>query len=67
MPIALNDAAREPWSEIDLVDLQSGVAFGAPVKEIADFLVRDVEEVRQKIAALKLECGVRPTAQPLAR
>jgi hypothetical protein len=52
MPIVPNEKASEPWSALDLVDLQSGLAFGTPINEIADFLTRDVEEVRRKAAAL---------------
>jgi hypothetical protein len=59
MPIVRSHAAGEPWSDMDLVDLQSGVTFGTPVKEIADFLERDVEDVRRKIAALSLTRGPR--------
>jgi hypothetical protein len=42
----------EPWSEMDLYDLRYGLQIGTSVEELADFLCRDVEEVRQKIAEL---------------
>jgi hypothetical protein len=38
---------------MDVVDLQSGLAFGTSMEEIADFLTRDVEEVREKAAAFR--------------
>jgi hypothetical protein len=38
----------EPWSEDDLFGLDSGLAFGGDIEEIANFLGRDVEEVRRK-------------------
>jgi hypothetical protein len=53
MPTVPTEEAIEPWSELDLVDLQSGLAFGTPIEDIADFLVREVEDVRRKAAALK--------------
>ena len=43
----------EPWSKIDVIDLQSGLAFGTSIEAIADFLTRDIEEVRKKAASLK--------------
>jgi hypothetical protein len=52
MPTVPAEEAVEPWSELDLVDLQSGLVFGTPIEEIADFLVREVEDVRRKAAAL---------------
>ena len=50
----------EPWSEMDLEDLHHGLQIGTSVEELADFLCRDVEEVRQKIAeaqAMKVPRG----------
>jgi hypothetical protein len=43
-----------PWPAIDLVELRYGIAFGSSVEEIADFLQRDVEDVRQKLASQTL-------------
>ena len=37
----------EPWSEDDLFCLESGLAFGGDIEEIANFLGREVEDVRQ--------------------
>ena len=42
-----NDGA-EPWSEDDLFSLDSGLAFGGDIEDIANFLGREVEEVRRK-------------------
>jgi|HubBroStandDraft_2_1064218.scaffolds.fasta_scaffold974947_1 hypothetical protein len=39
---------EEPWSEEDLFDLDSALAFGGSIEEIAIFLKRDVEEVQRK-------------------
>jgi hypothetical protein len=39
-----------PWPAIDLAELKFGLAFGSSVEEIADFLQRDVEDVRHKAA-----------------
>ena len=46
---AANDGA-ERWSEDDLFGLDSGLAFGGNIEEIANFLGREVEEVRRKAA-----------------
>src|SRR6516225_5011383 len=42
---------ERPWPTIDLAELRFGIAFGSSVEELADFLERDVEDVRQKWAA----------------
>jgi hypothetical protein len=55
MAISPSVRAGESWSETELVDVQSGLAFGTSVEEIAEFLARDVDEVRQKIAAIRLK------------
>ena len=41
---------ERPWPAIDLAELRFGIAFGSSVEELADFLQRDVEDVRQKWA-----------------
>jgi hypothetical protein len=38
---------------MEVVDLQSGLTFGTPIEAIANFLTRDIEEVRKKAASLK--------------
>jgi hypothetical protein len=43
----------QPWSEMDLVDLKNSLAFGRSVEDIADFLCRSEQEVREKIAELE--------------
>jgi hypothetical protein len=48
----LMDILQErPWPAIDRAELRFGIAFGSSVEELADFLQRDVEDVRQKWAA----------------
>jgi len=42
---------KRPWPAIDLAELRFGIAFGSSVEELADFLQRDVEDVRQKWTA----------------
>ena len=42
---------QRPWPAIDLAELRFGIAFGSSVEELADFLQRDVEDVKQKLAA----------------
>ena len=38
-----------PWPAIDVAELRYGLAFGSSVEEIADFLQRDVDDVRHQI------------------
>jgi hypothetical protein len=40
------------WSEMDLTDLKNALAFGRSLEDIADFLCRSEQEVREKIAEL---------------
>jgi hypothetical protein len=42
---------ERPWPAIDLAELRFGIAFGSSVEELADFLQRDLEDVRRKWAA----------------
>jgi hypothetical protein len=46
----------KPWSEMDITDLERLAGIGVPIDEIADLLLREVEEVGQKMAALNLGC-----------
>jgi hypothetical protein len=43
-----NRDGEKPWSEDDLFDLDSALAWGGNIKDIADFLGRDVVEVERK-------------------
>jgi hypothetical protein len=42
---------ERPWPAIDIAELRFGIAFGSTVEELADFLQRDVDEVKRKWAA----------------
>jgi hypothetical protein len=53
MATAPREKTGEPWSKMEVVDLQSGLTFGTPIEAIANFLTRDIEEVRKKAASLK--------------
>jgi hypothetical protein len=50
-----------PWSAVEVKDLKHGLRLGVSIEVIADFIERDVEEVRQKAAAL----GIFPNRKPL--
>ena len=50
-----------PWPAIYVAELRYGLAFGSSVEEIADFLQRDVDDVRHQ-----MEVEVHKTAQRLA-
>jgi hypothetical protein len=41
---------ERPWPAIDLAELRYCLAFGSSVEEMADFLHRDVEDVRHEVA-----------------
>jgi hypothetical protein len=43
-----------PWSPLELNDLEHGLRIGVSIEVIADFITRDVEEVRQKANELGL-------------
>ncbi len=43
---------HQPWSEIETSKLKGAFKRGATIKETAEFLGRDVEEVRAKLASL---------------
>jgi hypothetical protein len=43
----------EPWSAMDMADLEELLTAGKPLHDIADYLCRDVAEVEAKIASLK--------------
>jgi hypothetical protein len=47
-----NVNSGKAWSEMDLNDLRQCLIEGAPAGDIADFLCRDVDEVKRKIAEL---------------
>jgi hypothetical protein len=43
-----NREGQEPWTEDDLFDLDSALACGGDINDVADFLSRDVAEVERK-------------------
>jgi hypothetical protein len=45
----------KPWLEMDITDLERLAGIGVPIEEIAEVLLREAEEVRQKVAALNLD------------
>jgi hypothetical protein len=46
---SMSTQCERPWPAIDLAELRYCLAFGSSVEEMADFLHRDVEDVRHKI------------------
>jgi hypothetical protein len=51
-----------PWSAMELDDLEHGLRIGVSIEVIADFIKRDLDEVRQK----GLELGMLPKRTQLA-
>jgi len=47
-----------PWPAIDVAELRYGLAFGSSVEEIANFLQRDVEDVRRQ---MEVQVSPRPS------
>ena len=47
---SMSTRCERPWPAIDLAELRYCLAFGPSVEEMADFLQRDVEDVRHQIA-----------------
>jgi hypothetical protein len=46
---SMSTRCERPWPAIDLAELRYCLAFGSSVEEMADFLHRDVEDVRHQI------------------
>jgi hypothetical protein len=44
----------QPWSELDLADLRDELRRGVPIRDIAEYLRRDVAEVDAKATELRL-------------
>ena len=47
-----NVSSAKPWSALDLQNLREGLRAGMPILKLADFLIRDVDEVEAKVAEL---------------
>ena len=58
----LEDRDRKPWSATELDDLEHGLRIGVSIEVIADFLKRDLGEVREK----GVELGMLPKRKELA-
>jgi hypothetical protein len=52
-----------PWLEMELDDLEHGLRLGVSLEVIADFINRDVDEVRQKAD----ELGILPVRKRLPK
>jgi hypothetical protein len=52
--MTMNVNSGKPWSPVDLYDLRQGLGRGTPIDQVADFLSRDVSEVRAKALQLGL-------------
>jgi hypothetical protein len=51
----MNINSGKPWSEIDDFDLKNSLAYGRSISEVADFLCRDEEEVRERAKQLNIK------------
>jgi hypothetical protein len=47
----MNADKDKPWFGTDLAELKHGLRAGSSIAEIAEFLQRDVEDVRKKAAS----------------
>jgi hypothetical protein len=57
-------STAERWSEQDILDLERGLADGGTLKEIADTLGRDINDVRETAAALGNRVPLAPRLWP---
>jgi hypothetical protein len=57
MPESSNINITMPWSAMELGDLEHGLRLGVSLEVIADFIERDVDDVRQKAD----ELGILPS------
>jgi hypothetical protein len=48
----MNLNTGKPWSDMDLANLANDLTLGTPLEAIAEFLCRDLDEVRDKLTAL---------------
>ena len=55
--MTMNVNSGKPWSPVDLYDLRQGLGRGTSIDEVADFLCRDMSEVRAKASQLGLLGG----------
>jgi hypothetical protein len=46
--VKLNRVGERPWTDDDLFDLDSALACGGDIEEIANFLTREIAEVERK-------------------
>ena len=51
----MNRNSSQRWSEMDLWDLRNSLSHGRSTNEVADFLCRDTDEIRPKMAQLGIE------------
>jgi hypothetical protein len=61
MERSMSTQQERPWPAIDLAELRYGLAFGSSVEEIADFLQRDVEDVRHMATVEAQKAGAGPS------
>ena len=66
-PTLLDAKSGEPWSEMDISDLTNEIAHDRTMAEIASFLCRDEDEVRQKAKELGLVEQHARVSPPLPR
>jgi hypothetical protein len=52
--MTMNVNSGKPWSPVDVYDLRQGLERGTAIGAVADFLCRDVSEVRAKALQLGL-------------
>jgi hypothetical protein len=52
--MTMNVNSRKPWTPADVYDLRQALGRGTPIDQVADFLSRDVSEVRAKASQLGL-------------
>ncbi len=65
--MTINVNSGKPWAPVDLYDLRQGLGRGTRIDQVADFLCRDVSEVRAKALQLGLLRQAPRRSAPYAR
>jgi hypothetical protein len=58
MEQSMSTPRERAWPAIDLAELRYGLAFGSSAEEMAELLVRDVEDVRHQVRVEAKRAGV---------
>jgi hypothetical protein len=58
MERSMSTLHERPWPEIELAELRFCLAFGSSAEEVAELLLRDVEDIRHQVEVEAKRAGV---------